>query len=168
MEMREYSACENNVSAEDAFTNIVNAILQLTADINADFPTETELSSSDSDDEEEGDFWFLESTRCENRPLKKEFLFLEEHSLVKKIIYEEKEEVEVLVEGKNKKEEMTGKNKKIKKLSRLDNRRNNDNRFAYKSELDDNDEETTKCFHIFVDFFRRFPSIICSCLKRKK
>ncbi|XP_023209540.1 uncharacterized protein LOC111612542 [Centruroides sculpturatus] len=93
----EYSTCEKDDSAEDSFKNIVNAILRLTSDINADFPEETEMSSSNSDEEEEGDFWFLETTSCENRPLKKEFLFLEKHSLVKKIIYEENEDDDVSI-----------------------------------------------------------------------
>ncbi|XP_023242555.1 uncharacterized protein LOC111640742 [Centruroides sculpturatus] len=163
----EHPTCDDDVGEEDAFITIVNSIIQLTSDINSDFPGETELSSSDSDDEEEDDFWFLESTRSENRPLKKEFVFLEEHSLVKKIIYEENEEVEVLVEGKKKNKEMTERNEQMKKLSLLGKRRNTYDRFAYKRESDDDDEETTKCFDAFVDFFRRFPSIICSCFKKK-
>ncbi|XP_023209538.1 uncharacterized protein LOC111612538 [Centruroides sculpturatus] len=93
----EHPACQNDVGVEDYFKNIVNAMIQLTSDINADFPEETELSSSDSDEEEKGDFWFLETTSCENRPLKKEFLFLEKHSLVKKIIYEENEDDDVSI-----------------------------------------------------------------------
>ncbi|XP_023229031.1 uncharacterized protein LOC111629368 isoform X2 [Centruroides sculpturatus] len=129
---------------------------------------DVELPSSDSDDEEEDDFWFLESTRSENRPLKKEFVFLEEHSLVKKIIYEENEEVEVLVEEKNKKREMTVENKQLKELIQVDKRRKTDDRFAYESQSNDDNEETTKCFGGFVEFFRRFKSIICSCLKSKK
>ncbi|XP_023229030.1 uncharacterized protein LOC111629368 isoform X1 [Centruroides sculpturatus] len=164
----EHPTINDDVGEEDAFINIVNSIIQLTSAINVDFPGETELPSSDSDDEEEDDFWFLESTRSENRPLKKEFVFLEEHSLVKKIIYEENEEVEVLVEEKNKKREMTVENKQLKELIQVDKRRKTDDRFAYESQSNDDNEETTKCFGGFVEFFRRFKSIICSCLKSKK
>ncbi|XP_023242799.1 uncharacterized protein LOC111640941 [Centruroides sculpturatus] len=169
----EHPACEE-VGAEDAFINIVNAIMQMTSNINADFPEQIELSSScDSDDEEEGTFWFLESTNCENRPLKKEFVFLEEYSLVKKIIYEHNEEsskdVEVLAKEKNKIKEMTGESKQSEKLIRLDKKRNTNGRFPYKSESDDDDDkETNKCFDVFAEYFRRIPSIICACFKRKK
>ncbi|XP_023211618.1 uncharacterized protein LOC111614469 [Centruroides sculpturatus] len=163
----EHHASETDVNAEDSLTNIVNAITQLRSDIKVDFPEETELSS-DSDDEEEGTFWSLKSGCFENRPLKKKFIFLEKYSLVEEVIYEENEEVEKLVEENNKDKEMTGRNKELIKLIRLDKRRDNDHRFLCKSESDDDDKETTKCFDVSVEVFRRFPSIIRSCLKRKK
>ncbi|XP_023210542.1 uncharacterized protein LOC111613417 [Centruroides sculpturatus] len=83
---------ENKVSAEDSFKKIVCDIMQLTSAIYDDFPEETKFSSSNSDEEHDCNFWHLKSSREEIRPLKKEFEFLEKHSLVKKVIFEENEE----------------------------------------------------------------------------
>ncbi|XP_023238594.1 uncharacterized protein LOC111637347 isoform X2 [Centruroides sculpturatus] len=160
--------------------------MPMTSNINADFPEQTESSSSDSDDEE-NNFWFVETTRCENRPLKKEFEFLEKHSLVKEIISEENEDDDPMFKSSSKiieeekvKDETNNKDQsddkiekkqKLRDLVETEERKSINVRYSWEDKStkeDENDRETTKCSDAFTYLFCKIPSFIFSCCRRRK
>ncbi|XP_023225715.1 uncharacterized G-patch domain protein DDB_G0278987-like [Centruroides sculpturatus] len=162
-----------------------------------DNPEETELSSSDSDDDIEGFHFCLRNDQItpfkrKRRPLKRAFVYMKNYSLAKETITEEEElssessdddasltntntdltskssselnkELKVLDQETNaKKERMV----EIKKMIKLEDRENSGLSTPKDESLEDN-EETTKCFDVFVEFFHRISSFICfGCRKR--
>ncbi|XP_023238592.1 uncharacterized protein LOC111637347 isoform X1 [Centruroides sculpturatus] len=186
-----YFAWKYDRTPEEIFKSLVNAKMPMTSNIHADFPDQTESSSSDSDDEE-NDFCFLERRTdlfgfCENRPLKKEFEFLEKYSLVKDIISEENEdddpmfkssskiieEEKVLDETNNKdqSDDKIEKKQKLRDLVETEERKSINVRYSWEDKStkeDENDRETTKCSDAFTYLFCKIPSFIFSCCRRRK
>ncbi|XP_067141886.1 uncharacterized protein [Centruroides vittatus] len=57
----------------------------------------------------------------------------------------------------------------LQDLTECENSKNEDDRFLSKDEtIEEYERETTNCMDIFWHFLRKFPSVLCPCLKRRK
>ncbi|XP_023233061.1 uncharacterized protein LOC111632773 [Centruroides sculpturatus] len=158
---------------------------------------ESELSSSDSDDMDEFYFRLYHEPitrfKRKKKTLKRAFSYLENYSLIKETIFEENElnyqsseddvscntdtdvtsesssevndEIKVLDQETNEKKETMERNKELSESKDIKNA--NGSTSKSESSADDDDGETTKCFAVFIAFFRRISSIVCFGFRRK-
>ncbi|XP_067121051.1 uncharacterized protein [Centruroides vittatus] len=58
----------------------------------------------------------------------------------------------------------------IQDLTEYENSKNEDDRSLFRNETIEEykNEETTNCMDIFWHILRKFPSVVCPCLKRRK
>ncbi|XP_023231538.1 histone-lysine N-methyltransferase, H3 lysine-79 specific-like [Centruroides sculpturatus] len=129
------------------------------------------------------------------RPLKRAFSYLQFHSLAGQTIQEEDEldesseddesiinsainitpeslklsEVEVLNEETNDKKKSIKENKELIQPKERENAAGSSPKGeSVTDDADDDEEKTTKCFDVFVTFFRRISSVICFCCGKRK